>query len=366
MELTKVNFKPSFFGDRPMELLCDGALSAVAFRYETGVCGLHIKNQHCSMVVLPYMGQQIWFAEFEGKKLTQRSIFDQPQATTKFGDNYGGFLLHCGLTNINCAEEGEDYPLHGELPFADYQEAYTGIGHDEKGKYLVAGGTFIYRNSQEYHYAYSPQLRLYDDASVAEMHIDIHNRRGSSLDYMFMCHMNWLAVEGSRLVYSAKKDKEHMKVDPTELGGDSARAVHIRKYGKKLLEDPALADVLDSKTQCYDPEMCINICYESDKKGWAHAMQVMPEGDACYVGFCTNKLPYALRWFCRTADEDGVGIALPTTGTNRSTAYQKENGYYNTLPPGAHDNLRFDFGYLDKEKAQGMEYYIEDILKNAD
>ena len=157
-----------------------------------------------------------------------------------------------------------------------------------------------------------------------------------------------------------------MKVDPTELGGDSARAVHIRKYGKKLLEDPALADVLDSKTQCYDPEMCINICYESDKKGWAHAMQVMPEGDACYVGFCTNKLPYALRWFCRTADEDGVGIALPTTGTNRSTAYQKENGYYNTLPPGAHDNLRFDFGYLDKEKAQGMEYYIEDILKNAD
>jgi hypothetical protein len=167
-------------------------------------------------------------------------------------------------------------------------------------------------------------------------------------------------------IESAKKDKEHMKVDPTELGGDSARAVRIREYGKKLLEDPALSDVLDSKTQCYDPEMCINICYESDKKGWAHAMQVMPEGDACYVGFCTKNLPYALRWFCRTTDEDGVGIALPTTGTNRSTVYQKENGYYNTLIPGAHDSLRFDFGYLCKEKAQGMEHYIEDILKNED
>ena len=230
MEFTRVNFKPSFFGDRPLELLCDGALKATAFRYETSVCGLKIQNQHCSMVVLPYMGQQIWFWECNGKNLTQKSIFDQPQATTKFGDNYGGFLLHCGLTNINCAGEGEDYPLHGELPFANYPETYVGIGRDESGKYLAVGGTYIYRNSQEYHYAYSPELRLYDDSSVLQMHIDLHNRRGCNLDYMFMCHMNWLAVDGSRVVYSAKKDTDHIKVDPTELGGDSPRAVRIREF----------------------------------------------------------------------------------------------------------------------------------------
>ena len=87
MELTKINFTSSFFTDRPVELLQDGEFSATAFKYETGVCGLKIKNAHCSMVVLPYMGQQIWFAEFDGRNLTQKSIFDQPQATTKFGDN---------------------------------------------------------------------------------------------------------------------------------------------------------------------------------------------------------------------------------------------------------------------------------------
>lgn len=119
MEFTRVNFRPSFFGDRPLVLLEDGELKATAFRYESGVCGLKIENEHCSMVVLPYMGQQIWFAEFEGRNLTQKSIFDQPLATTKFGDNYGGLLLHCGLTNINCPGDGEDYPIHGELPFAN-------------------------------------------------------------------------------------------------------------------------------------------------------------------------------------------------------------------------------------------------------
>lgn len=363
MEFTRVNFKPSFFGDRPLELLTSGDLKATAFRYETGVCGLKIENSCCNMVVLPYMGQQVWFAEFNGKNLTQRSIFDMPQATTKFGDNYGALLLHCGLTNINCAGEGEDYPLHGELPFAVYPETYAGIGQDERGRYLAVGGTFVYRNSQEYHYAYHPELRLYSGSTVLEMHIDIHNRRACPLEYVFMCHMNWLAVDGSRLVYSAPKDAEHIQVSPTELDGDSPRAVAIREYGRKLVADPTIADVLDSKTQCYDPEMCINIRYKADENGWAHAMQVMPGGDACYVGFRTAELPYALRWFCRTGDEDGIGVALPTTGTNHSTAYQRAHGLFNTIPPHEHHSLRFNFGYLDQPKAEQMEQHIHDILK---
>lgn len=365
MEMTRVNFRPDFFKDRPLELLCDGELRATAFRFSTGVCGLRIENAHCNMVVLPYMGQQIWQAEFEGKKLTQKSIFDKPQNTTKFGDNYGGLLLHCGLTNINCAEEGEDYPLHGELPFAKYTDTYTGIGRDEKGKYLAVGGTYVYRNSQEYYWAYSPELRLYSGSSVLEMHIDIHNRRQSPLDYMFMCHMNWLAVDGSRFVYSAKKDKEHIKPDPPVLDGDSPRAVRMSEFSKKLLEDPTILDVLDLENQCCDPEMCINIKYEADQKQWAHAMQVMPDGDACYVGFRTTELPYALRWHCCTGDEAGVGIALPTTGTNRSTAYQKEHGYFNTLEAGEHASLRFDFGYLENQKVKEMEEHIENILKEV-
>lgn len=361
MKLTKVFLKPYFFADRPALLLEDGSLKATAFRYETGVAGLRIENGACSMTVLPYMGQQIWEATFHGKNLTQRSIFPMPQNTTKFGDNYGGLLLHCGLTNINCAEEGEDYPLHGELPFANYQEVYTGIGEDEKGKFLAVGGSYTYRNSQEYYWTYSPQLRLYEHSTVLEMHSDIHNRRHAPLEYVFMCHMNWLAVEGSKIVYSAKA--EHMTADPPTMDGDSPRAVKMREFARKICADPTAADVLDRENTCCDPELCINVKYEADEKGWGHAMQVMPEGDACYVGFDTKYLPYALRWYCRTGDEDGVGIALPTTGTNRSTRYQKEHGLYNTLGPGEHHHLRFDFGYLDAGEAKRMEEQIKDILK---
>ena len=72
-----------------------------------------------------------------------------------------------------------------------------------------------------------------------------------------------------------------------------------------------------------------------------------------------------MRWHCCTGDEAGVGIALPTTGTNRSTAYQKEHGYFNTLEAGEHASLRFDFGYLENQKVKEMEEHIENILKEV-
>ena len=103
--------------------------------------------------------------------------------------------------------------------------------------------------------------------------------------------------------------------------------------------------------------------YKADEAGWAHAMQVMPDGDACYVGFRTRELPYALRWYCRTGDEDAIGIALPTTGTNHGTAYQRAHGHYNTLQPHEKDHLRFNFGYLNAADAAHMAQHIEHILE---
>jgi hypothetical protein len=363
MGFTRVTVHPSFFGERPSELIRNGELTATTLRYTSGVCGIKVENGGCSMVVLPYMGMQVWFAEFAGRNLTMKSIFEEPLATTKYGDNYGAFLLHCGLTNLGCPAEGEDYPLHGELPFACYQEVYTGVGADKKGEYLAVGGTYIYKNSQEYNYAYTPELRLYRNRTTAEMHIVIENRRTANpLSYMFMCHINWLAVEGSRLVYSVPRDKKHITVYPTILESSDERAMAIKAYGEKLAADPFAGDILDSKTQSYDPEMCINYTYKADEQGWAHAMQVLPEGDACYVGFRAAELPYALRWICRTGDEDGIGIALPSTGNHLGTRHQKEHGLFNTIAPKGEGSLRFNFGYLSREEAEKIEQKIHTIL----
>ena len=363
MSKTRMRLRPDFFADRPLELVRCGELSATAFRYETGIAGLRVQSDRVSLVLLPYTGMQVWFLELDGKLLSQKSMFDMPQDTQKFGDTYGGFLYHCGLNNINGPAEGEDpYPMHDVLPFARFDDVGITCGEDERGEYLAVDGTFVFRNSQELHWAYRPELRVYRGSAMVEMTADIENRRSRELDYLWMCHMNWLGIEGSRFVYSCPVDDEHVQVVPTELGGDSPRAVAIRAYGERLVRDPAIADVLDATTQVYDPELCINYRYLADNDGWAHAMQVMPAGDACYVGWDAGRLPFALRWFCRTGDEDGVGIALPSTGTCHSSAYQRSHGQYNTLEPGGRDRLRWRFGHLEAEEARGMAAKIEDIL----
>jgi len=364
MATTRTWIRQDFFQDRPLELVTSGEFCATAFRYETGIPALKVENSRSSMVILPYFGMQVWFVEFDGRELTQKSMFEEPQDTTKFGDNYGGFLYHCGLNNVNGPADGEDpYPMHDVLPFGAFRDVYVETGTDDEGDYLAVGGTYIFRNSQELHWAYTPEMRLHEDSTMVDMTATIENRRTHPLEYVWLCHMNWLGVDGARFVDSCPRDPEHFMVIPTELGGDSSRAVAIREWSQAFLADPTAGDVLDSDSQVYDPELCVNCRYEADADGWAHAMQVMPAGDACYVGWDTAKAPWALRWFCRTGDEDGVGIALPSTGTCQSTTYQKEHGYFNTLEPGGTDIIRWCFGYLTPDEAKGMTNRIEAILE---
>lgn len=360
----RMNIRPEFFSDRPVDLVSCGSLSVRAFRYETGIDALKVSNGVASLVVLPYVGMQVWFVTFRGRDFTQRSMFDMPQDTTKFGDTYGGFLYHCGLNNINGPADGEaDYPMHDVLPFARYRDVFIETGEDERGRYLALGGTFVYRNSQELHWAYRPQLLLHEDSTIVDMSATIENRRSHPLDYLWLCHMNWRGVDGSYFVYSCPVDEEHVQVVPTELGGDTSRARAIHAWSQRLVDDPCLADTLGVEGEVYDPELCINYRYLTDEKGWAHAMQVMPEGDACYVGWDTSKAPYALRWLCRTGDEDGVGIALPSTGTCHSSTYQREHGLFNTLEPHTSDQISWKFGYLNADETTDMAGRIARILR---
>lgn len=360
---TYINIKKSMFSDLDFTLLKNDNFTVTTLLYPSGIEGIKIDNGICSMAVLPYMGHQVWFLEINGENVTQESIFDYPRNTNKFGDNYGAFLIHCGLTNINGPSDDEDYPLHGELPFAEYSENYICLGNDEKGNYLSIGGKFSHLNSQDYYYEYCPELRLYENSSIVEMKSTINNKRKSKLDYLFMCHMNWLGVDGSKIHYSVKKDDKHIQVPIGDKPGDTEREIKLYNFTKKVVEDHTIVDILDIENQVYNPELCINMIYSADKDGWGHALKEKPTEDSFYVGFNTNKLSHGLRWYCITGDENGVGFCLPTTGTNHSSKYQYENGLYKTLEGNSSTVLEWKFGTLNVEETKEMKKKIDDIVR---
>ena len=95
---TTLYLEPEFFGEKEKLLVRHATLSAYTFRYESGVCALRLENELGQLITLPFQGQQIWSAEFGGRNLTMKSMFDEPNATRTYLENYGGFMLHCGAT----------------------------------------------------------------------------------------------------------------------------------------------------------------------------------------------------------------------------------------------------------------------------
>ena len=89
---------PEFFTERERTLVESGPLSAAGFRFDSGMCGLRLRNEVGELLLLPFQGQQIWSAEFSGRNLTMKSMFSEPRPTREYLETYGGFLLHCGAT----------------------------------------------------------------------------------------------------------------------------------------------------------------------------------------------------------------------------------------------------------------------------
>lgn len=354
---------PEMFGQARRELVQSGVFSAAAYRYESGVEAIELGNGHVLADVLPYQGQQIWRLFIDGENMTMKSMYQQPEATDNVFDfSYGAFLIHCGLTAMGNPSEEDPHPMHGELPHAKYQKVYLELGEDDKGKYIAIGGEYCYKLSIDTGYMFSPQLRLYEGERVLEMCCNIKNLRSTVLNYMYMAHINWLPVNGARLVYSAPKDGVEVFHGDFSSQLSQSEAERLEKYTSSLEKNPELADTLDFEKQCYYPELCCNLHYKPDSDGWAHSMQLRPDGTACYVGMETKVLENGLRWFCWTGDEMSCGFALPNTGNHKGRAYAIEHGLRKQLPPKGELVFRYRFGKLDSAAAKAMEMKIKNIL----
>ena len=80
------------------------------------------------------MGQMIWRANFLGRELTMKSIHDEPlPAKSVFGEIYGCFLMHCGLTAMGMV-----------LPATAEHKGYLYCKERGYEKYLQTGESVTY------------------------------------------------------------------------------------------------------------------------------------------------------------------------------------------------------------------------------
>ena len=85
---TRITLWRGPFAEEP-RIFPRAAFTVTAFRYASGVEGLKIENSRGHLVILPWMGQMIWDAQFDGHELTMRNMFSQPKPAAEVVGTYG-------------------------------------------------------------------------------------------------------------------------------------------------------------------------------------------------------------------------------------------------------------------------------------
>lgn len=348
----KINLQKNFFTEIKKDFITYGNFKIKAFKYSSGVEALEIENEKCSFIFTPFKGQQIWHFKVDGKEISMQTTVKEPQNSITYLENYGGFLYHCGVISFGAPDA--NHPHHGEIPNAQYDSAYICCDEDENGKYICLGGELNHDTAFIRKYRFSPEIKLYENSSLFKINVKLENLRAYPMEYMYLCHINFRPFDGAELITSTKYDAEHIKIYRT----DGSKA--LTDYIDNLEKDLTIMNDVGAEGQCYDPEICFGIKYESDENGRAYTMQYTDDG-ACYVSHPANILTNGVRWISRTSNEDAMGMVLPATAEHIGYENAKNNGQLKVLAPNETLEFYMEAGYINKTDADTVKEKINSI-----
>ena len=351
-----ISLRPEHFGDREAVLATSDGMTASTFRYPTGVAAVRIVNRKGEIILLPFQGQQIWDARFLGRTLTMKTYFPQPVATSNYLSTYGAFFLHCGVTAMGNPGAGDTHPLHGELPNATYQEAELVIGRDAEGSFMALTGRYRHAVSFAHHYTARPSVTLHADATAMDLTLDVHNHRLEPMEVMYLAHINFRPVDDGRLVDTIKRDPARIRV----RSAPPTSSDEHKKFIEAVKADPDIHrhEVAGRRIK---PELVLAVDCAADADGWAHSMQLHPDGSADFVSHRPDELKTGVRWTARHGDMDALGLRLRATAEPDGYNAEKAKGNVVTIPPDGHFRSHIVCGALDPAAAKDFRRRVEAV-----
>lgn len=345
--------------DRSERTLCQaGEFSVSSFRFDSGVAGLRVQNARGEVVVLPFQGQQVWRARFDGRELTMRSMFDQPIETRTYLETYGAFLIHCGLTGLGAPGPADTHALHGELPNAPFQSAWLELDQDA----ITVAGSYRHTVAFSTNYLATIKTTMMTGASLLDVSVAVENLKKTPMDLMYLGHANFKPVDHGKLHDTAPPTAEAVRVRrsiPSHVTPKPGYAEFLAELAKDPSGHYALTPGL-----AFDPEVVFEMDMQSDADGFAHALQAHPDGTSDYLRCRPDQAPLCTRWICRTPDQDGLGIAFPSTSGVEGYTAEKAKGRVHALNGGDTWQLDMRLGLLTEHETQDAIAKIKAVRGN--
>ncbi len=303
--MTQLPLWRALFTEQPRTLLQNDDFTVTAFRYASGVEGLRVQNSRGHLVILPWLGQMIWDAEFDGRDLTMRNMFSQPKAAKEVIETYGCFAFHSGLLANGCPSPEDAHPLHGEMPCAPMDDAWLELDGDS----LTVTGRYEYVMGFGHHYQAQPAVTLRKESALFDIAMSVTNLATVPMPLQYMCHMNYAYVEGATFSQNVPDEAIQLResipahVQPTE---------QWLAFNQRLQQGEATLKTL-SEPHFYDPEIVFFADRLDRYTDSPEFRMIAPDGTTFVTRFNSAELNYATRWILYNGDQQVAAFVLPAT-----------------------------------------------------
>ncbi len=357
MRRSVIHLKKSFFDNSVTEIAQYEGCSADLFRFDTGIEGIRLANQRGELVLLPYYGQMIWRATFDGVDLTMSNPFNSPRPAQDIVGTYGCFMYHSGLLSNGNPGLADKHALHGEMPIAQIDQAGLEMGEDPQGPFMAVFGEREYVMGFGDHYVSRTKVLLRPGQATFEISMEVENLGLDTMDLMYMCHANFAYVEGGRIVQPTgfgSADTVIRSSVPAIVRSNDAYLKRLQDVGA----DPSVTEVMDAATGL-DPELVFylqNLRKADD--GLVHVMMRRPTGDAFMVAYDPTEFSHLVRWILVNNKHKVCAFAMPATCGVEGYSAEKAKGTVRSLKFAEKANFHVRLGYLDAADAQREEALI--------
>ena len=338
------------FSSEERLLLRTPELEATGFRYRTGIPAVRLANARGHVIVLPWMGQIVWDATFDGIRLTMQSLFDAPRPASCIVDTYGCYAFHSGLLRNGCPGPEDTHTLHGEFACAVMDSAQLVLTQIETGWALRVESELVHAQGFGSRYRATARVTLPATATLFDIGLAVENTGGRTMDLMYMCHINPAFAEGASIVQPAPYLPETVRVRHV-VPAHEPSTTSLLKTIARLAEDPAPSATLDGSVP-YDPEQVFYLHgIGASDDGATRLMLRRPDGDGFAMAFNLNDFPHVVRWLMKTEDHAVAAFALPSTCEPEGFLAEQRKGNVVRLSPGQMRRFSVTTGYVDRAAA---------------
>ena len=341
------------FKYKEQEVARTDGFQVTAFRFPSGVAAIRVKNRNGEFTMLPFQGQQVWDARFNGRRLTMKSMFDAPKLTQDFLHTYGALLVHCGATAVGPPGPGDSHPPHGELPNANFDKAWLEFSDDT----LSICGEYRHTVAFQTDYVFSPRLTIKCSGTAFDVGVNVRNKKRTPMPLFYLAHVNFRASGGTIIhdnaVSTSMRDRLPSHVTPSPAYLDLLA---------RLSESVEVHRAIGKDDQ-YDPEL---VLFPRFNDGKALAVAEKTDGLADFIEFDTSHLPHALRWISKTPDQECLGLLLPATCEAEGLSRELQKGNVTMVDAGAIWFATYRFGMLDEAELKAKKDEIEALNAAAE